>query len=227
MKKKFYTELAYIIGLIILAFGTTLMEKADFGMSMVVAPAYVIYLKVSQYLEWFTFGMSEYCLQAILIVIICLVVRRVKIGYLGSFLTALLYGTILDVVMKLVGIIDISGMLYRICFFCIGMFACATGVSLLFHTYLSPEAYELFVKEYADKYGKEISKVKTVYDCSSCVLAIILSFIFMGFGHFEGVKIGTVITAIVNGFIIGKCSSFFEKHFNFVDALSRKSRGNA
>lgn len=46
MKKSFYTELAYGVGLITLALGTALMERADFGMSMVVAPAYLVYLKV-------------------------------------------------------------------------------------------------------------------------------------------------------------------------------------
>ena len=39
------TELAYVLGLVILAFGTALMERANFGMSMVVAPAYLLHLK--------------------------------------------------------------------------------------------------------------------------------------------------------------------------------------
>ena len=51
MKRTFYTEMAYIIGIVTLAFGTALMERADFGMSMVVAPAYLIYLKISDYLN--------------------------------------------------------------------------------------------------------------------------------------------------------------------------------
>ena len=62
MKRTFYTEAAYAICLAALALGTALMERADFGMSMVVAPAYLIYLKVSGYISWFTFGMAEYCL---------------------------------------------------------------------------------------------------------------------------------------------------------------------
>ena len=54
MKKKFfYTEIAYVLGLVIMAFAAAFTEKADFGMSMVVAPAYIIHLKVSQYLpDW-------------------------------------------------------------------------------------------------------------------------------------------------------------------------------
>ena len=46
MKKTFYSEYAYIFGILFLALGTALMEKADFGMSMVVAPAYILHLKI-------------------------------------------------------------------------------------------------------------------------------------------------------------------------------------
>ena len=46
-KRVFYCEVAYVLGLVVLAVGTALMEKADFGMSMVVAPAYLLYLKLN------------------------------------------------------------------------------------------------------------------------------------------------------------------------------------
>lgn len=69
-KRAFYCEIAYVIGIIALAFGTAFMEKADFGMSMIVAPAYLIHLKVSQYFSFFTFGMSEYIFQALLLVML-------------------------------------------------------------------------------------------------------------------------------------------------------------
>ena len=39
----FYTELAYVLGILALALGTALMERADFGVSMVVAPAYLLH----------------------------------------------------------------------------------------------------------------------------------------------------------------------------------------
>lgn len=59
-KRVFYCEIAYVAGIIVLALGTAFMERSDFGMSMVVAPAYLIHLKVSQFLPFFSFGMSEY-----------------------------------------------------------------------------------------------------------------------------------------------------------------------
>ena len=86
MKRTFYTEMAYAIGILALALGTALMEKADYGMSMVVAPAYLIYLKISESVSWFTFGMAEYSLQAILIIILAIVMHRFKRKYLFSFI---------------------------------------------------------------------------------------------------------------------------------------------
>ena len=85
MKRKFYTEAAYGIGILALALGTALMERADFGMSMVVAPAYLIYLKVSSYLDWFSFGMAEYCFQAFLIIVLSIIPKYLyfqKLPYL-------------------------------------------------------------------------------------------------------------------------------------------------
>lgn len=218
-KKVFYTEIAYLAGILTLAFGTALMEWADYGMSMVVAPAYLLYLKLSQYYPAFTFGMAEYVLQAFLLIVLSLVLRKFKLSYLFSFATALMYGFALDLFMLLVGSFSISGTGWRIAFFIGGMLVCAAGVSLLFHTYISPEAYELVVKELSAKFGWNISKVKTVYDCCSCIVGISMSFAFFGFGHFEGVKLGTIICALVNGWIIGQISMMLERGFEFKDAF--------
>ena len=220
MKKTFYTEMAYVIGIITLALGTAFMEKADFGMSMVVAPAYLTYLKVSEYVSWFSFGMAEYCLQAVLIIILAIILRRFKRKYIFSFITAFIYGNVLDLMMKAMTLIEGDSLALRIVCYGSGLIICAIGVALLFNTYISPEAYELFVKEISSKFNFSISKTKTAYDCCSCLIAIMMSFMFMGFGHFEGVKWGTVICALVNGSLIGLCSKLFEKYFTFSDAFN-------
>lgn len=226
MKKTFYSEAAYIIGLIILALGVAFTEKAAFGMSMVVAPAYLIHLKVSQYLPFFTFGMSEYVFQAVLLIVLAIVVRRFKISYLLSFVTAFIYGHILDVCMIIVGYIPLGGMAYRIFCYVFGISLGALGIAMLFHTYLTPEAYELFVKEFSDKYHTPLDKTKIVYDCCSCLLGIIFSFAFFGFGHFVGVSWGTVVCALVNGWMIGRFGNFLESRFEFRDAFKWRSMLN-
>ena len=226
-KKIFYTELAYVVGIIALAFGTSLMEKAEFGMSMVVAPAYLVYLKVSDTLSWFTFGMAEYCLQALLIVILSLALRRFKIKFLFSFCTAVVYGFVLDFFMWLVKGIPSEGWIMRCVLFVLGLLLCSAGVAFLFHTYIAPEAYELVVKEISDTYNKKISRVKTVYDCTSCLIAVVLSFVFFGLWHFEGVKLGTVFCALVNGWIIGRISVFLENRLEFKDGLKNRGKHTA
>jgi hypothetical protein len=80
MKRTFYSELAYVFGIIFLALGTALMERADFGMSMVVAPAYIIHLKLVRIWPFFSFGLSEYCLQPFLLILLVIVMRRIKKG---------------------------------------------------------------------------------------------------------------------------------------------------
>ncbi len=218
-KKVFYSELAYILGIIILALGTAMMERADFGMSMVVAPAYLVHLKVSQVFPAFSFGMAEYCLQAVLLIGIAIIIHKVKLKYFLSFLTAIFYGFTLDLAIRMIGLIPDGSFVGRIVFYVLGMVLCSIGVSLLFHTYISPEAYELLVKEVSAKYGKDIHKTKTVYDCCSCFVAVLLSFVFFGFGHFEGIKFGTIICAVINGTCIGFCSKIMESRFYFKDAL--------
>ena len=86
MKKKvFYTELSYAMGLVIMAFAAAFTAKADFGMSMVVAPAYILHLKVSQLLPWFSFGVAEYVLQGALVLLTIIIMRRFRLSYLFSF----------------------------------------------------------------------------------------------------------------------------------------------
>ena len=218
-KKVFYTELCYLLALPILAIGTALMERADFGMSMVVAPVYLLHLVISPALPFFSFGMAEYLLQLVLLVAMALILRRAKLSYLLSFVTAVLYGFTLDAGIALVGLIPGGGMVQRILFYLVGMLFCCIAIALFFKTYIPTEAYELFVKELSGKTGMPITRFKTIYDIASCVLAIAMSFIFFGFGHFEGVKLGTILCALVNGWGIGICSKALERMFEFRDGL--------
>lgn len=216
-KRVFYSELAYLAGILILALGAAFMEKADFGMSMVVAPAYLIHLKVSERLPFYTFGMSEYVLQAFLILVLAAVLRQFKKGYLFSFITAVFYGFILDFYINILSYIPTGGLPGRFGWYFAGILLCAAGISFIFHTYIPPEAYDLFVKEISARTGKDINKVKTIYDICSCLAGLALSFIFFGFGNFVGVKAGTVFCALVNGWLIGQCSRILESHWTFRD----------
>ena len=220
-KRTFYTEVAYAVGIIALAFGVTLMERADFGLSMVVAPAYVLhrYISLLPGMEWYTFGVAEYTLQLFLVIVLMLVMRKFRLSYFFSFVTAVIYGYLLDFIMWFMPTVAPDVWAIRILFFILGEIFCTFGVSMVFHTYIPPEAYELFVSELSKKLQKQTAHVKWVYDIVSCIVAIILSFLFFGFGVFVGVNWGTVLCALINGVIIGAMIKLEDKLFDFRDGL--------
>lgn len=218
-KPAFYTELAYILGIVFLPFGTSLMTKADFGLSMVVAPAYLIHLKLSPFFNFITFGVASYLFQAVILVVLSVILKKFKVSYLFSFVTAVIYGFVLDGFVALTDRIPADTLVARIALFAVGIVTAAFGIAMFFITYISPEAYDVFVKDLAATKGYDVGKTKTAYDFSSLALCVVLSFCFFGLFEFRGIGIGTAVTACLNGTLIGLYSRFFKKHFEFKDAL--------
>ena len=205
--------------MILLAIGTALMTAADFGVSMVVAPAYLLHLKISEILPFFSFGMSEYTLQAVLLVLMIVIIRKFRATYLFSFITAVIYGVLLDCFLWLLSFIPYI-LWVRVAIYGLGLIVVSCGVALMFRTYISPEAYELFVMEISKKFKLDINKFKILYDLSSLTIAVLFSFLFFGFGVFRGISWGTVVSALLNGIVIKFFSSLLNKHFEFKDKFT-------
>lgn len=223
MKKRiFYTEAAYVVGLTLLALSAAMMAASDFGVSMVVAPAYILHLEVSQYLPFFSFGMAEYTLQAVLLILMVVILRAFRLSFLFSFVTAVLYGFILDFFVFLVSFLPVTELAVRLPLFIVGMLMGSAGVSMIFHTYIAPEVYELLVKEVSAKFKINIHKFKTGYDCCSLLLSVVMSFLFFGLWQFEGVKLGTFVVAILNGFLISRWTKLFESIWEFKNGMNLK-----
>lgn len=220
MKKKvFYSELSYVFGLLSLAVGSSMMTVANFGLSMVIAPAYIVHLKLSELWSFVTFGMAEYIFQALLLVVMIVAVRKFKATYLLSFATAVIYGFFLDGFLTIMSLLGDVGITARIILYIIGLFLTALGVSFMFHTYISAEVYELFVKEVAQRYNIKITTIKIIYDYVSCIISVVMSFWFFGLWQLKGIGFGTVICALINGKLIGIISKYLDNHFEFVDRL--------
>ena len=219
MKRVFYTEWAYAAAMVGLSLSVAFMTRADFGVSMVVAPAYLLYLKINPVRPIFSFGMAEYTLQAVLLLFTILSVKKYRPYFLFSFVTAVLYGFLLDGWMALTASLPADTFALRCLWYVLGLVLGAASIAFFFETYIAPEVYELLVKELAQKLQKPTHRVKTVYDCVSCTVAVAMSFAFFGLGRFEGVKLGTVICALVNGWLIGRFTVLYERVFEFRDAL--------
>lgn len=214
-KRIFYKEISYVLGLIIMSLGAAFTVLAELGMSMVVAPAYILHLKLSETLPWFSFGISEYFVQGFLVLLTAAIMRRFKLSYLFSFVTAVLYGTMLDGAIYLTSFVPADTLALRFLWCILGTVLCAIAVSLFLHTYISPEAYELILKEITTTFSLNVTRTKMIYDVTSTIISVILSFSFFGFGEFHGIGIGTLICALISGFIVGKTSNILDHFFRF------------
>lgn len=218
MKKRiFYSELAYLLGFISIAIGTAFMTLADFGLSMVAAPSYILHLGLSKAFSFLSFGVCDYLAQTVIILLLMLILRKFRLTYFFSFVSAVLYGYILDGVLIPISLLPSESLVLRVVYFVIGLIFVPAGVALLFRTYLAPGAHELFVKEIVNHFKLDTGKFKTLYDCFFCLLSIVLSFAFFGLWKFEGVGIGTIICALVNGTTIGIFAKLYDKSFEFKD----------
>ena len=61
------SEITYLLAIVLLALAVAILTAADFGISMIVAPAYLLSLKVGT----ITFGQAEYIIQAGVFVLLC------------------------------------------------------------------------------------------------------------------------------------------------------------
>ena len=215
------SELAYLIGIVFCALGVCFSAKSGFGVSMVVAPAYVLHCKLSPYLPWFSFGVAEYVLQGTLIVLLCLAVRRVRARYLLSFGTAVLYGVVLDLWRLLFGEAVYPELWQRCLSGAFGALVTSFAIALLLRTYLPQQGYELVVKELSDRFGWAMGKVKWIYDISSLVLAILMMLLFFGRFDMEMIGIGTLLLTVINTPIITLCGKLLDKFFVFSPAIVR------
>ena len=114
-------------------------------------------------------------------IITAIIMKKMKKSYFFSFVTAVFYGTLLDIAISVISGIPDDTFVVRVVWYILGCVMCSFAVSLFFQTYISPEAYELIVKELAEKTKIDINKIKTAYDLISCVIGVVLSFSFFGF----------------------------------------------
>ncbi len=214
MKKKIpvYEEIIYVAGLLLLSFAVAMVAAADFGVSMIVAPAYVLSLKV----DVLSFGQSEYIVQAVLFIVFCILMKRLRLIYFTSFGTCLIYGALLDLWRVVIPAFNPAvtapgsmAMPVRIAFFVGGMLLTSFSVALFYHTYFYPQVYDFFVKGLSIRYKKDTVKFKMIFDACCLVVAVAMSLLL--FRRFVGIGVGTLIMTACNGLLIGWCGKLLEK----------------
>ena len=211
MNKKFRLskELTFLLAIILMPLAIAIMTKANFGLSMIAAPTYIISEKVS----FLTYGQTEYIVQTLVLILMCFAVGKFRFSYLTSFITAIIYGSILDFFIWCIRDWQVEAIWLRALIFVLGMVLTSLGVALFMNTYLAPCAYDYFVRTVVEEKKLDLRKFKLAFDGAFLAISIALTLIL--FHKFIGVTWGTIIIALCNGNIIAFFNNHLQKHVDF------------
>lgn len=197
--------LLYIAGIQILALGMMLMVRCDLGVSVGTASYYVF----SQRFTFFSLGVWSYLAHGLVLILMMVILRKIRLFYLMSFVTSVLLGYSMDFYGLLLPE-KFENMVLRLIFMCVGIVGVALGIALNYASGLPAAPYDTFSKEISRHFNWKISKVKTTFDLTCLSISIVFGFIF--FGKIIGIGIGTVVSAFLTGTIIGLFKKLLEQH---------------
>lgn len=225
MKKiKRSSELLWLFGIIFVALGVAVCSKADLGVSMIAAPSFIVYEAVAHLWSGLSVGVTEYIIQGLLLIILCVIVRRFNWRYLLAFAVAMLYGYTLDFFLWVLSPLSFDAIWLRWVMLLVGDVIVAFGVACFFRTYMPLQVFELFVAEFSSRFKLKIDKVKGIFDLSLLIISVTLAVTLfgdlssfdwstIGYSSFHSIGLGTFVTTAINSTIISMFGKILDKIF--------------
>ena len=186
----------YCLGLLLLAFGVAISVNSDLGVSPVNSLPYVISRIVGVQLG--TCVTVVFCSYIALQVLILR--REFQIVNLLQVLFSTIFGYFVDFAKWTIGDFALPGYPGRLVMLAVSIIFIALGILLYMDAQLVPMPMEGLTAAVAKKLGKPFPTMKTIIDCIVVGTGIVLCFVFLG--GLDGIREGTVITAVVTGKII-------------------------
>lgn len=188
--------LIYCGALFLMAVGVALSVNSNLGVSSVNSLPYVI----SQIIRvpMGTCVTVLFCFYILLQVIILR--REFQPVQLLQIVFSTVFGYFVDFAKMLMGDFAIPTYAGKLIMLAGSIFLIALGVMLYIDVELVPMPMEGLSSSIAKKLGKPFPTMKTVVDCIVVATGVVLSFVFLG--KLDGIREGTVITAMVTGKLI-------------------------
>lgn len=185
----------FLIGLFINSLGVSLITKADLGTSPISSIPYVLSLNFPMTLGQFTIIFS------ILLIIIQLFILRknFKAEHLLQIPISILFGYFIDLTMVLLDFVHPEAYGLKIIYLLIGCVILGFGVYMEVLANVAMLPGESFVRAVSTTWNTNFGNTKVAFDVSLSVIAAVLSFLFVY--RLEGVREGTIIAALLVGFI--------------------------
>lgn len=188
--------LIYMLGMFFIALGVAFAVNSDLGISTVSSLPYVISLVLCQPLSLCV--TVVFCFAVLLQVVILR--RQFEMIQLTQVIFSVLFGFLVDLSGLLLGELCLPGYLGRIIMTLVGVLLIALGVTIYVEADLVPMPMEGLSLAIAKKCGCPFHRVKVVVDCSLVATGVVLSLCVLG--RLEGIREGTVISALLVGPLI-------------------------
>ena len=185
----------FLIGLFVNSLGVSLITKASLGTSPISSIPYVLSLSFP-----FTLGNFTIFFSIFLILLQLLILRKnFKLEHVLQIPVSIIFGYFIDLTMLLFAWVNPQVYIMKIIYLLIGCLILGFGVymEVLADVVMLPG--ESFVRAIVLTWKTNFGTTKICFDVSMSAIAAILSFVFTG--RLNGVREGTIIAALLVGFI--------------------------
>lgn len=209
MKKSNPAQLAarlaiYCLGLLVLAFGIALSVNSNLGVSPVSSLPYA----VSQIVN-ISLGTCTVIVYALYVLAqMVLNGRKFQPVLLLQLVFSTVFGYFVDAAKFVLGDFVLPTYFGQLAMLAASIVLIGLGLALYIDVQVAPMPAEGLVGCIADRLGKPFSRMKTLFDCTSVLVAVVLSFVFLG--RLTGIREGTVITAV----LVGKAMGVIRKYLS-------------
>ena len=186
----------YCLGLLFLALGVAVSVNSNLGVSPVNSLPYVVSLIVN--VPMGTCVTAVFCFYILLQFI--LLGKKFNPINLLQIVFSTIFGYFVNFAKALVGDWTIPTYAGKLVMLAISIVLIAIGVLLYMDVQLVPMPMEGLSSTLAQKMNVPFPKMKTIVDCLVVIIGVVLCFVFLH--RLDGIREGTIITAMVTGKVI-------------------------
>lgn len=198
-----------LAGLFVNGLGVSFITKAGLGTSPITSIPYTLSLGFTP-----TVGMFTLVFNIFLVILQVILLRRnFQLQNLLQLPIIALFSFFIDLTMSLLGFMQPETYAMKVVSLIVGCLILGFGVFMEMVANVAMLPGEATVRAVSDVFSTDFGKTKIAFDSSMTVIAAILSFIM--FKHLDGVREGTIVAAILVGFI----ARLFKKYIGGIEKI--------
>lgn len=198
-----------LAGLFVNGLGVSFITKAGLGTSPITSIPYTLSLGFTPTVGIFTLVFNIF----LIILQVILLRRNFQLQNLLQLPIIALFSFFIDLTMSLLGFMQPETYAMKVVSLIVGCLILGFGVFMEMVANVAMLPGEATVRAVSDVFSTDFGKTKIAFDSSMTIIAAILSFIM--FKHLDGVREGTIVAAILVGFI----ARLFKKYIGGIEKI--------